>query len=56
MSFLEVEQEREIVEQQLLNPISCFYNAGVLIVTTLLFGVYTRAPDCWKLPIGAEAL
>ena len=36
----------------------CFYNLGVLLVgvlivrALLLFGVYDRAPDFWKLPFG----
>ena len=36
-----------------LDYITCFYGFGVLFVgilirRALLFGVYRRAPDCWK--------
>ena len=26
--------------------------AVVLVIRALLFGVYVRAPECWKLPYG----
>ena len=43
-----------------MSPCGCFYELGVLFVSVLktralLFGIYTKAPESWKLPCMGSA-
>ena len=48
-------QQEQVQNNLITSPFGCFCELGVLVVgafviSALQFGVYSRAPDFWKLP------